>query len=265
MTTKEFSSEFDILYDNASKGAPGLDLYEKSVFLTQAQEEIVKEAYSGYSRTGVSFEGSERRRRQLSELVKDYWTTTEAPSEQQETSTLDSNNVSRKSDTNTPNYVDMNIVDGSVFYFLPTEVMYLVFERVTLNDNRIINVTPVTHDEFNQSIKNPFRKPSRNIAWRLDVQAPGAYMKVEIVANQAVKKYHIRYVKKPNAIILSNFESDDELAGLGLTVDGDNIERSSELNNEMHRDILSRAVEIAVLVSRENTLQNKVKLNRNIV
>ena len=38
MTTQEFSNEFDILYNNImSNSAPGLNEYEKSIFLTQAQ------------------------------------------------------------------------------------------------------------------------------------------------------------------------------------------------------------------------------------
>ena len=42
MTNSEFSNEFDVLYQNiASNQAPGLDAYEKSVFLTMAQEQIV--------------------------------------------------------------------------------------------------------------------------------------------------------------------------------------------------------------------------------
>jgi hypothetical protein len=37
MTTTEFSNEFDILYNSiTSNMAPGLDEYEKSVFLTRA-------------------------------------------------------------------------------------------------------------------------------------------------------------------------------------------------------------------------------------
>ena len=36
MTTQEFSNEFDVLYNNAGNQAPGLDEYEKSVFLTKA-------------------------------------------------------------------------------------------------------------------------------------------------------------------------------------------------------------------------------------
>lgn len=43
MTTSEFSNQFDVLYNNImSNQAPGLDEYEKSVFLTKAQDEIVK-------------------------------------------------------------------------------------------------------------------------------------------------------------------------------------------------------------------------------
>lgn len=49
MTTSEFSNEFDILYNNiSSNAAPGVTEYEKSVFLTMAQEELVKEIYGVY-------------------------------------------------------------------------------------------------------------------------------------------------------------------------------------------------------------------------
>ena len=42
MNTTEFSNEFDVLYNQVnSNQAPGLDEYEKSVFLTKAQDEVV--------------------------------------------------------------------------------------------------------------------------------------------------------------------------------------------------------------------------------
>ena len=47
MTIKEFSDEFDTLYNNImSNQAPGIDEYEKSVFLTRAQEEIIKNYFN---------------------------------------------------------------------------------------------------------------------------------------------------------------------------------------------------------------------------
>lgn len=43
MTTAEFSNQFDVLYNNiTSNQAAGLNEYEKSVFLTKAQDELVK-------------------------------------------------------------------------------------------------------------------------------------------------------------------------------------------------------------------------------
>ena len=44
MDYKEFSRRFDVLYNNISSNqAPSLNGYEKSVFLTKAQEEIVQD------------------------------------------------------------------------------------------------------------------------------------------------------------------------------------------------------------------------------
>lgn len=49
MTLSEFSNEFDILYNNiSSNSAPGVTEYEKSVFLTMAQDDIIKELYRQY-------------------------------------------------------------------------------------------------------------------------------------------------------------------------------------------------------------------------
>ena len=47
MTLQEFSNEFDDLYNNVmSNSAPGLDEYEKSVFLTKAQDEVIKNYFN---------------------------------------------------------------------------------------------------------------------------------------------------------------------------------------------------------------------------
>lgn len=59
MIINEFSWEFDVLYNNLSNGnAPGVNDYEKSVFLTRAQEQLIIELYTG---TGISdgFDSSE--------------------------------------------------------------------------------------------------------------------------------------------------------------------------------------------------------------
>ena len=73
MTTNEFNNEFDILYNNiASNAAPGIDKYEKSVYLTKAQLEIVKEYNGLQNKYQKGFEGSDKRRTDLKELIKNY-------------------------------------------------------------------------------------------------------------------------------------------------------------------------------------------------
>lgn len=67
MNTTEFDREFDILWNNImSNQAPNLNAYEKSVFLTQGQEDICRELYSGKT---TSFEDSEDNTASLSAII----------------------------------------------------------------------------------------------------------------------------------------------------------------------------------------------------
>lgn len=76
MTTEEFSNEFDTLLNSYSNEySINIDEYEKSIFLSHAQEEILLELYNGKNQFEDSFEGTEEIRRYLSNLVKTYTTT----------------------------------------------------------------------------------------------------------------------------------------------------------------------------------------------
>lgn len=71
MTNTEFSNEFDVLYNNiTSNQAPGLDEYEKSVFLTKAQDEVIKSYFSPeLNKSQRGFDGSERRQIDFSMIL----------------------------------------------------------------------------------------------------------------------------------------------------------------------------------------------------
>ena len=80
MTTQEFSEQFDVLLngsfiandfgEQSSKIDIQLDEYEKSVFLTQAQEQLVINLYNGRNIEGLSFESAEESRRYLKDLTE---------------------------------------------------------------------------------------------------------------------------------------------------------------------------------------------------
>ena len=74
MTSVEFENQFDVYYNNiTSNQAPGLNTYEKSVFLTRAEFEIVKNHFSANSKgnnLGQGFDDSAKRQADFSSLMK---------------------------------------------------------------------------------------------------------------------------------------------------------------------------------------------------
>lgn len=240
MNVTEFSNEFDIMYDNiASKGAPGLDLYEKSVYLTKAQLELVKNYYDPKSnRKQTGFENTEKRRTDLKELIRDN-----------KTSLMISSND--------------GISTQSQFFRIPSDVFIIIQEQATITgscfDKSQINVIPKTHDEYNIQIKNPFKRPNSNNIWRMDYYSHvGGTRNVELISEYHITQYHMRYIKYPSPIILINLNQGDFI-GMDLTIDNKIEEQTCKLNQEIHREILDRAVELATVDYKENNLQNKIQ------
>ena len=73
MTLDEFSELFDVQYNNiTSNQAPGLNEYEKSVFLTKAQDEIIKNYFTANSKGNniqQGFDDSAKRQADFSVLM----------------------------------------------------------------------------------------------------------------------------------------------------------------------------------------------------
>lgn len=241
MTTKEFKLEFDILYNNiSSNAAPGLDDYEVSVYLSKAQLEIVKEYNGIANKYQKGFEANDKRRVDFKNLVKDYKSTT---------SIISSDKITSKM--------------FSKFFEIPTDVFLIKYEKGNYLKGTCdieIDIVPITLDEFNESIKNPFKRPYKDLAWRLDFNSTLSNT-VEIVSSEQLTTYHLRYIKYPDPIILTDLSTDPEFSGMNLSIDGITAEQTCKLDKEIHREILDRAVELAIRDYRENSLQNKVQLN----
>lgn len=227
MKVEEFSNEFDTLLNSYStinqfgkvNDIPSIELdeYEKSIFLTKAQEEIVIEYYTGRTSYREGFERTEEIRRYLNDLVK-------------------TNIITEK-------LVDhIGLSDKSVFFQLPEDVWFITYESVILNDNSLgcldgnnAIVVPVTQDEYNRISKNPFRKPSENRVLRLDTNDKV----VEIISDYNIKSYLVRYLAKPTPIILIDLQD--------LSINGIKVKTECKLNPVIHRAILERAVKLAII------------------
>lgn len=216
MTTQEFSLEFDLMYNNImSNQAPGLSEYEKSLFLTQAQEALVLDIYSG--KLGSSFESTEEVTDYLSPLVKQATYTTKV-----EGKGLDSR---------------------SVFFNIDTDIWFKTGEKAIIKDDslkcgnsieREVDVVPVTQDTLYRTKNSPFRGPNERRILRLDCEAN----KVELISKYPIESYTIRYLSKPEPIILDNLPE-------GLTINDISTPQTCKLSSAIHRAILIRAVSIA--------------------
>tara|TARA_R110000796_G_scaffold181330_2_gene297947 strand:- start:91 stop:828 length:738 start_codon:yes stop_codon:yes gene_type:complete len=245
MTATELKEEFNLRYNNALEGAPGLDTFEISSYLTVAQEQYVKMQYDATKDPTSSFEINEKARRVLNELVKDEKISSQVSSTR-------------------------GLVSESVFYELSNDAMYIVLETATISDSggaldgKVIPVLPTTHDEFMVSRNNPFRKPNRNKAWRLDLVKENSKTTVEIVSTQTLSQYNVRFIAYPSPIIVADLTLTDDVAGLGLTIQGNTAQATCKLGQLAHREIINIAVENAVLDYRDGTLQARVQLDSRV-
>ena len=209
MTSQDFSQEFDILYNNISSNqAPGLTEYEKSVFLTQAQEALILDLYKGTA--GDSFETTEEVTRYLNSLVKN-----QTIEEFEQTDFLNHKTVSVS---------------------IPDDVWFITFQSGSIAVNllpRDVIVIPVIQDNLYTDLQNPFKGPNKNKILSLSEEG-----KITLYSKYDILLYYLKYIKRPNPIVLDTSEFPIE----------NTHSFSIELPESLHRQILLRAVQMAKTV-----------------
>jgi|TARA_R110000822_G_scaffold152112_8_gene291348 hypothetical protein len=263
MTITEFSNEFDITYNSiATNSAPAIDLYEKSVYLTRAQLELVNNYFNPKgNKYGKGFEQDSKRRADLRELIRPYLSAT----------------------ISTEFTEEQGIAEADSYFFrVPNDVYFIIQEKVEIleddycgdNNTKIyVNVKPITHDEYNLQKNNPFKQPDRSVVWRLDIYSIdsdddfpggsepfGAKKLVELVSPVRLLKYKFRYIIYPSPIILTDLLADYPYED--LSIDGITSKQTCKLGENIHRTILNRAVEMAVADYKPKGLAPKIELNK---
>lgn len=233
MTKDEFSQEFDILYNNISSNqAPGLTEYEKSVFLTKAQDEIIKNYFTNKPNGNKYQEGIEDSAKRYSDFsclitVK----TIQAQAHNDET----------------------NIDARGQICTLPDDLMISLNEKFKIDSNEY-QVVPITLAEYQRLMSRPSGDPLKRQVWKLMGNSASGNGSVEIIphwkdSRTANNKLIIRYVRRPYPIIIEPLtEQNLTINGIstpyGTTLDPQNNE-ACELAKELHPEILQRAVELA--------------------
>lgn len=286
MTVEEMDNMFEVLYNNiTSNQAPGLNAYEKSIFLTKAQDEIVKNYFNSKSKgntTQDGFDANQKRQVDYSMLTAVAITssTTYQYTEVSGKTDAKGNQVYSKSEktTTTPkssyNYVkaydaegnELKDEKGNALYVrnegtdvsgfsdplfdtrentksitLPSKLMMAINESVEVtrgnNPHVLLQVIPIKFDEYTRLMSKPYKRPLKYQAWRLINSDTVNKADIIVGPSDVLTKYTIRYIRRPNPIILSNLD--------GLTIDGKGNTSECELDPILHEEILQRAVELA--------------------
>ena len=219
MTTEEFSTEFDVQVSAYYPNGILFDEYEKSVYLTHAQEMMVLQLYT-------DFEKKEVVREALAPLVKTFVTSEE---------------YIGNDETGCEETELYPISDMSYFYKLPDNLWLILYEEVSLSSkNKCLNgkripITPTTHDKVTKILGNPFKRPSENRALRINISENV----VEIISEYGIEKYYVRYLHKLKPIILTKLTDSVSINGV--------VDRTEcELPDTIHKDILNMAVQMAL-------------------
>ena len=239
---EQFSNEFDVLYNSiTSNQAPGLDEYEKSIFLNRAQDEIVKSYFNPKTnKVQEGFDGTERRQIDFSMITKSRIY------QNFDTSLFDSREQ-----------VKSVTIEDDILMLINEylEVDRPLIMRPPFKSEQVrLTVLPITYVEYSRLMSKPYKWPLKNQAWRL-IGNRGERKNVELIAGpfDIITKYAIRYVKRPRAIRLADFGN--------MTIDGESTPQCCELDPILFPEIIQRACELASAVYKGD-LQSQLVLGQ---
>ena len=236
MTLPEFNTNFDLLYNNiASNQAPGLDEYEKSVFLTNAQLELVKNYFN--PKGNKYQEGFDQ-----------------SPKRQLDFSTITDLKVYNITDALT-DVVKFN--EDSIVFPYDDNFLFIIQELATVTDsvtgtNKNVNIRGITNVEYMMAMNKPYKYPFKHEGWRIIHNTDDRKLELLLSYGDSFKSYKIRYIKRPTPIILT------DLSSLGLTIDGISTPTDCILDEAMHAEIVQRAVELAKMSYDSQNVQENI-------
>lgn len=234
MSDIEFINSFEVLYNNiTSNQAPGLNSYEKSVFLTKAQDEIIKNYFNPKSNPKQDgYDSTAKRQIDFSTITS----TDNIPYADMEAALFDPRSNSKS-------------------VTLPSDVMMIINERVEVDRGDpakkvLLTVDAISFDEYDRLMSKPFKRPLHYKAWRLINNDTANRADLVVGPSDTITKYAVRYIRRPHPIIIGDIE-DLTIEGYsyGVIAPTDPVDtlkcKGCELDPALHEEILQRAVELA--------------------
>jgi hypothetical protein len=233
MTANEMKYHFQLMRDRlANFDAPDINDNEISLLLSKAEERFLLQNYSGTNRVRESFEETEKRRKDLSNLVTTAQITT-------------------------PSSNQTNTLPNGLFFDLPDNVLFVISEHIVATsenpcvNNKHITVVPITHDQYESNKHNPFKKPNEEKCWRLDykINPTSNQRRHEIITGNSytIATYFFRYISKLPGIVVDTITPGNQV--------------NSVLDDSTHMRIVDIAVELSLESLKDERLQTNLIIN----
>ena len=271
MTTTEMSNEFDILYNQVnSNQAPGVDEYEKSVFLTKAQNQVI---LAKFDPRGNKFQ-SGFNINDLGQLRQYDFSTL-----------IDNAELDRVTSQQYSPYDPRAIT-----FVLPDDYFLTLNESVVENYDGvpyIYQIIDISYNDYTRLMQKPYQYPTKRSVWKLITKNGSVEEQLEVEDDPQVAQiqtergarlhtvqnieisgtfceligkfinednitYKMRYVKRPTPIVLVNLSDEN------LSIDNVSAKTPCMLPEGVHHIIVQRAVELCTAIYNPQALGNLV-------
>jgi len=255
MTASQMMYEAKVIYEAlASADARGYTNREWSTLLTQAQEDVVLE---------ICTEGIDRdedNRRSIANLLHSLKISNAGYSTDGTTTTSAVTRIAAFGEY--PNAYQVSII-AALDTPLITNHLITLNERAEATSSGTtyvnIQVEPIQYDSYMANKDNPFRKPSKELFWRLEhpggenLTIPGYPMRRIIITNGfTLSAYYMDYLSKPDPIIVasSDYTSSMYIDGKQLSL-YTTTSLDCKLDPIVHRRIVKKAAKLAYAYMQE--------------
>ena len=209
MTQRELNKLFlTLIHNHDVEAGYEFQTHEINDIMTKAYREVVDELYA-------NFEKDERARKLLNPLVNTA-----------QISTLTASGFYTNAYS-----ADLSSVTPKVLYILTEELSF------TGDSTTRVSIKPVTLDSYTANKPNPFKKPYKKLAWRLDVGLNNL-LTVYIISTLRPSVYYITYLCQPETVDVTSSSP-------------------LKINEAVHKNIVERAVQQALLIKQTNKNLNE--------
>lgn len=235
----EFSQRFNLYFNNlASNAAPEIDEYEKSLLLTRAQREIIKNRLR---------KGGNKYQEGVDDSKERFWNFSTLIAEISHSDYITDNpwwfNPNTLGNANTNKYEDfMAILNERIDGYKKISAHPAKYEKVST-----LVVKPISYEEYDRLQQKPFKYPKRGAAWSFLHYNNDGDPAIYIITNPADKfdaiKYRVRGVLNPTPIITVDLH--EVYGDSNLNIEGEYTPSCGSLPESMYDEVIQRAVELA--------------------